>query len=669
MSLKSAGDLTLRLRSVGINDAHIVETLRKYRHRGEIERILRGVRQPAARKKGGKADKSLAIAAEAQVREKLLGIAIKEMGHVPQNIVIIAPKASVAIDNGDRNPLMILALLQEHCESTEEMENLNTHTANSDLLATLIGRIQKYIGILEMHNTTASEQYIAAWRFVLAKDLCRKSVLTQSLPTQIVVDTPNDILLVEVADTETAEDVLETTSDDELFGTAIDAGERDPDTVIQFLLASFGNDEPQRKAIEAITSTSSGIALLIDQLFARIDSHEMTNMPVSEALRDAWTLEWRRSLTPRLVTITTTAKPTPFPMAIVADSGCEEPSQVLERFHRTELGTVAIANNEGNLDHGAPDHSGIISVPPKVTNQVRHNAKAVESTGLQDPGADKNVASELDELAAITVLPPQSPLVSTAALAPTLPKVDSGPLRLFSKGHRSITANPSTFRTGLSLAAPVLFLGLSALFAHRMAGRNPTRYTEEIEAISATDATNKSLPRDLINPMTSNYKATQNPYASNRTRLALAREICVDQQEQRTTEQSVVVFKSARVSPQSPNTCIQGGARNALTQLGITEPRQLESISAQAENAIRAVRAPTVHTQAGDEVAMAYDSTLGIWFVKHLRAGQVLAQARFPDRDHHVALAMPTPQASPSFFGRMAKKVTNIWTGFKKLFS
>lgn len=209
----------------------------------------------------------------------------------------------------------------------------------------------------------------------------------------------------------------------------------------------------------------------------------------------------------------------------------------------------------------------------------------------------------------------------------------------------------------ISGTGPMFALAASMLIAAGMTGRPKEMDTHHSDMI--TDV------RSAMHPLLSRDRGVS---ASGN-----AREICTDQviSAEQDTVRSVVsttspVFHTGDVLPQGPNTCIMGGAKHVLrAQFNIVDEMRLERLSNQAENAIRVARPAGMHTNPGDQVALAYDETSQTWLVRQIRNGQVIVASSFVAAEVNYTTIENESYFKPNFLHKLWTKGKSLWQSFK----
>lgn len=126
-------------------------------------------------------------------------------------------------------------------------------------------------------------------------------------------------------------------------------------------------------------------------------------------------------------------------------------------------------------------------------------------------------------------------------------------------------------------------------------------------------------------------------------------------------------FYLSNALPSGINQCIQGGAQNVLQNaFGIHDAHVLQVVGSLAERAIRNARPSAVHTNQGDQVALAYNQSTGQWTVRQDRGGRPLVVAHFSyPLSTATVFTQPSAYFGSNFFNKISSKMQQAWHSFK----
>lgn len=226
---------------------------------------------------------------------------------------------------------------------------------------------------------------------------------------------------------------------------------------------------------------------------------------------------------------------------------------------------------------------------------------------------------------------------------------------------RSRPSKPGFWASLTSFTGPMFAVAASMLIAAGFTGRSKEIDPNHSDMITDVRSSIHTL-RSTASVVSSSFNG---------------RDICTHQviSAQQDTVRSVVstttpVFYTGDVLPQGPNTCIMGGAKHVLrSQFNIVDEMRLERLSNQAENAIRVARTAGMHTNPGDQVALAYDETSQTWFVRQIRDGQIIVSSSFVSSEGHNVTTANESYFKPNFLNKLWTKGKSLWQSFKGLWA
>lgn len=585
---------------------------------------------------------------------------------------------------------MLVALLQESIDTTTEagksewalLENYTNSNANVELLITKLRAWLAKIGVADPKIAN----WVEMWKLYAGRKL------TPVAPSAIA--TVLDAKRIE-SRMVTAEDLTPETVRDFFFALC-----NGPDAQIQRDFVTTQTDSPA-KLLE-FTRVVIELAQSCTLAPADDDGTEVVPATATELLRGAAKIIFFRLTNPsRLSPVPAAPKltedskllpqhndPEEKPVLLVRSAEGDlsipeeqdnSPSGVMSLGDRAQLSARPLEGLFDAVDYSVVrerpenlaevEHSGVI-----VTGELtRTNETSVTSNSADfaDESGDESDAGLQADLSAPSDLPPEVASVdypSTSDTSATIrvqhstistePVIKTSQPQLAANSDSS-KRTPNSARKVVSFGTPLLAAAFAYVFASTMANRPAPK--------DAGKSINSAQISTIlgIRPSLTTASAALTPKENHQVRLNTDR--CVDRSSSLVVAaapalQSVPVFFSGPVLPQGHNTCIMGGAKNILrTQFHIVDERQLEELSAQAETAIRTTRSEGIHTQPGDVVALAQDATSGMWTVRQLRNGEIIAHATFIEANSPLT----DSYLKPSLLSRVGNKVKSWWKSFR----
>jgi hypothetical protein len=617
--------------------------LEKVADRQRVELILLEYKA-AVKAARGAMRKSLVKSAKRQAYDRLLA-------------TITANTAIEDIDSGEFSPGVLVAILQASIDTgTEagkrEWDLLEGYTSSKMTVDKLIASLRSWLVKLHISEPRGAD-WIKIWKLYAARKLTpvTASNLARVLSSKVI-------------------------------GSRIDKyKDYNPATIRDYVLALCADlPAKYRDHIQLVTSTEEGLRGFVANVLRlanqgsipdpdQPDDASEENKPLTALLVQALPLLLAQIDNPAL-------RVTPVPPELRFSTD----SVVLFTDPESDEDQIRLARNEeGTLTplDAAPDKSGPVSLgelaqitrPAAVGDfEVNGASSAGEMSGVREREFNEGLQAATVEESGVMVRDSEvlagvgalsdtdEPVVVTTALTPS-PSTLRADTPLNMEVIRFLPPRPGLWSSLSSLTGPMFAVAASMLIAAGLTGRPKEMDTHHSDMI--TDV------RSAMHPLLSSDRGVS---ASGN-----AREICTDQviSAEQDTVRSVVsttspVFHTGDVLPQGPNTCIMGGAKHVLrAQFNIVDEMRLERLSNQAENAIRVARPAGMHTNPGDQVALAYDETNQIWLVRQIRDGQVIVASSFVAAEVNYTTIENESYFKPNFLHKLWTKGKSLWQSFK----
>lgn len=569
---------------------------------------------------------------------------------------VIAIHANIDSDAG------LVALFQESIDiNTEagraEWSLLESHTQSNQAAKTLIAKLSAWLKKLNIFDPQASH-WVDAWKLYAGRKLIpvAQSALANVLDAKRIESRIN-----------TADDLTPETIRD--FLLALCTG---PDAQTQRDYITAQTDSPQKlvefKKMVLELAQSCTLAPAAD------DGSEVVPATATELLRGAAQIIFFRLTNPsRLSPVP--SEPRFGGLAMSLPTSVENPNDDAIRLVRGGDGKLSPLDAD-------PEKSGPVSLG-KLAKITRHaavgdfeplDASAGEISVVRERGFNDGLQAATVEKSGVmvrdsVVLNVADSLTESSESGAVADVIVPAPVpstfRADTPVNRGLVrSRPSRQGLGASVTSftgPMFAVAASMLIAAGLTGRS-----KEIDP-------NHS---DMITDVRSSIHTLRStaPVLSSAVN---ERDLCTDQviSAQQDTVRSVVstttpVFYTGDVLPQGPNTCIMGGAKHVLrSQFNIVDEMRLERLSNQAENAIRVARTAGMHTNPGDQVALAYDETRQTWFVRQIRDGQIIVSSSFVSSDGNNMTTANESYFEPNFLNKLWTKGKSLWQSFKGLWA